>query len=195
MKKINIFFYIQILVLSLPRFLLSYVIFDEGDKKPPYFVGKSMISKEVVKEIVVKHIQETKIFLVDVKVGSDNRISVEIDSQQGISIEDCVAVSRAVEAGMNRDEEDFELEVSSPGLTQPFKVLEQYLKNCGRQVDVVKRDGQKINGLLQKSDNEGIILEVTTKIREAGQKRPKTVTQLVTLKHNDIKATKLALIF
>ena len=154
-----------------------------------------MISKEVVKEIVERHIQETGNFLVDVKVSGANKISVEIDSRQGINVEDCVAASRAVESGLNRDEEDFELEVSSPGLTQPFKVLEQYLKNCGRQVDVVTRDGQKINGILQQADNEGIILEVTTKIREAGQKRLKTVMQPVTLKYSEIKATKIALTF
>jgi len=91
---------------------------------------------------------------------------------------------------LNRETEDFELEVSSPGLTEPFKVMEQYHKNCGRQVDVVKRDGQKIIGLLQHADEEGIVLEVKTKIRETGQKRAQTVMQTVAVKFSDIKTTK-----
>ena len=154
-----------------------------------------MISKDIVKDIIVKRLNETAYFLVDVKVGSDNRISIEIDSQQGITIEDCAKISREVESSLDRDSENFELEVSSPGLTQPFKVLEQYLKNCGRQVEIVKTDGQKINGLLQHADAEGIVLDVATKIREAGQKRSKTVMQTATLKFSEIKATKLVLTF
>jgi ribosome maturation factor RimP len=113
-----------------------------------------------------------------------------VDKPEGITIEECVTISRAIELGLNRETEDFELEVSSPGLTEPFKVMEQYHKNCGRQVDVVKRDGQKITGILQQMDDEGIILDVKTKIREAGLKRPKTVMQTVTIKFSDIKTTK-----
>ena len=154
-----------------------------------------MISKDVVKNIVAKSLHETEMFLVDVKVGSANRIAVEVDSRQGITIKDCVNVSRVVESSLNRDVEDFELEVSSPGLTQPFKVLEQYLKYIGSQVDVVKRDGQKIIGLLQQACTDGIVLDVATKIMEAGQKRPKIVMQPVTIKYSEIKATKLALTF
>jgi len=149
-----------------------------------------MISKDIVRNIVLSATSNTAIFVVDVKVGSANKISVEVDKPEGITIEECVKISRAIESGLNRETEDFSLEVSSPGLTEPFKVMEQYRKNCGRQVDVVKRDGQKISGLLQQMDDEGIILELKTKIREAGQKRPKTVVQTVALKFSDIKTTK-----
>ena len=154
-----------------------------------------MVSKDLVKDIIVKLTHDTAIFPVEVKVSSANKISVEIDSPQGITIEECVNISRAIESGLNRETEDFELEVSSPGLTQPFRVFEQYLKNCGQQVDVVRIDGQKINGLLQYADSEGITLEILTKIKEVGQKRPKTVMQSFSLKFNEIKATKLALTF
>jgi ribosome maturation factor RimP len=154
-----------------------------------------MISKDIVKNIILSVIGGTSIFVVDVKVDSANRISVEVDKPEGITIEECVHISRAVESGLNREVEDFELEVSSPGLTEPFKVTEQYRKNCGRQVDVVKRDGQKINGLLQHADEDGIILEVKAKIREAGQKRSKTVMQNVTINFSDIKTTKVTITF
>jgi len=154
-----------------------------------------MISKDIVRNSVLSVVRETSIFVVDVRVDGANRISVEVDKPEGITIEECVNISRAVEAGLNRETEDFELEVSSPGLTAPFKVMEQYRKNCGRQVDVVKCDGQKISGLLQHVDDDGIVLEVKTKIREAEQKRPKTVMQPATIKFSDIKTTKVTITF
>jgi ribosome maturation factor RimP len=154
-----------------------------------------MISKDVVRNIVMSVIGETAVFVVDVTVDNANRISVEVDKPEGITIEECVHISRAIESGLDRETEDFELEVSSPGLTEPFKVVEQYRKNCGRQVDVTMRDGQKINGLLQQTGDDGIVLELKAKIREAEQKRPKTVMQTVSIKFHDIKATKVAITF
>jgi ribosome maturation factor RimP len=166
-----------------------------GTEIPLILYVKGMISREIVKDLVLSAISGTAIFVVDVKVDSAGRIFVEVDKPEGITIEECARISRAVESGLNRETEDFELEVSSPGLTAPFKVMEQYRRNCGRQVDVVKCDGQKISGLLQHADDDGIVLEVQTKIREAGQKRPKTVMQTVVLKFSDIKATKVAITF
>ena len=149
-----------------------------------------MISSKIIRDIVLSVTSNTAIFLVDIRVDSANKISVEVDKPEGVTIEECVMISRAIESGLNRETEDFELEVSSPGLNLPFKVMEQYRKNCGRQVNVVKRDGQKIIGILQHVDDEGIILEIETKIREAGQKRSKTVMQTVAIKFSDIKTTK-----
>ena len=152
-----------------------------------------MISKDIVKNIVLSVIGDSAIFVVDVKVAGGNKISVEVDKPEGITIEECVRISRAIESGLNRETEDFDLEVSSPGLNEPFKVMEQYRKNCGRHVDVVKRDGKKISGLLQQTNDDGIILEVKTKIREAEQKRPKTVMQTVAVRFSDIKSTKVTI--
>ena len=154
-----------------------------------------MISKEAVRNIVLSVIEGSSIFIVDVKVDGSGKILIEVDKPEGITIEECIKISRTVENSFDREKEDFELEVSSPGLTGAFKVIEQYRKNCGRQVDVVKKDGQKINGLLQHVDDDGIVLEVKAKIKEAGQKRPKTVMQTVALNFNDIKATKVTITF
>ena len=161
-----------------------------GTKIPLILYLKGMIAKDRVKGLVLSAISGTAIFIVDVKVDSANLITIEVDKPEGITIEECARISRAIESSLDREMEDFELEVSSPGLTCPFKVMEQYRKNCGRQVDVVKQDGQKINGLLQQANEEGIVLEVKTKIREAGQKRPQTVMQTVSLKFSDIKTTR-----
>ena len=154
-----------------------------------------MISIDFIKNIVLSVIEETSIFVVDIRVDTSNKISVEVDKPEGITIEECIKISRAVENSLDRETEDFELEVSSPGLTESFKVIEQYRKNCGRMVDVVKKDGQKINGLLQHADGEGIVLEVKTKIKEAGQKRAKTVMQTIVIKFSEIKATKVTITF
>jgi len=149
-----------------------------------------MISKDIVKNIVLSVTANTSIFLVDVKVDSANKIFVEADKPEGITIAECVSISRAIESGLNRETEDFDLEVSSPGLTEPFKVMEQYLKNFGQQVDVVTFDGQKVRGMLQHADADGVVLEVQSKIKEAGQKRAKTVAQTVSIQFSDIKATR-----
>ena len=185
--------YLTIICITFVRIFVN--TWRRGTEIPLVLYVNDMISRDIVKDIVLLAIGETAFFVVDVRVDSVNRICVEVDKPEGISIEECAHISRAIESGLSRDAEDFELEVSSPGLTEPFKVVEQYRKNCGRPVEVVKRDGQKISGLLQQTDAEGIVLEVMTKIREAGLKRPKTVKQTVALKFNDIKATKVAITF
>ena len=154
-----------------------------------------MITRDIVRDNVLSVIRETSVFLVDAQVNGANRISVKVDKPEGITIDECVHLSRAIEAGLQNESEDFELEVSSPGLTEPFKVMEQYRKNYGRQVDVVKSCGQKLTGILQHADHNGILLDVQTKIRETGQKRFQTVTHPVSLKFEDIKTTKVTITF
>ena len=161
-----------------------------GTEIPLIFYVKEMISKDIVKNIVLSVTGNTTIFVVDVKISGANKISVEVDKPEGITIDDCVKISRAIESELDREKEDFELVVSSPGLSEPFKVMEQYRKNLGQQVEVVQRDGHKIIGLLQHTDDEGILVEVQTKNKEAGQKRQTAVMQTVEIKFSDIKATK-----
>src|SRR4051812_24117253 len=103
-----------------------------------------MVSEQKIKELVQLSIVEKGHFLVEVKVSSFNKINVVIDNNKGISVSDCADLSRFIESNLNRDEEDFELEVSSPGLDQPFKVLNQYQKYIGKNVATVTREGQKI---------------------------------------------------
>ena len=100
------------------------------------------------------------IFLVDVKVDNNNKIIVHIDTPEGISIDDCVLVSKELEEKLDRDREDFALEVSSPGLDSPFRVIEQYQKNIGKKINLVKTDGEKLDGILRKTGEDGILLEM-----------------------------------
>ena len=115
-----------------------------------------MISKDDVRKIVLSGIEGTSIFLVDVKVDASNRILVEVDKPEGIAIDECARISRTIQETLG-EAEDFDLEDSSPGATCSFKVIEQYRKNCGRAVEVICKDGQKHNGVLQ---NTGIIMTV-----------------------------------
>ena len=111
-----------------------------------------MIEKETVNANLTGILEEIGVFLVDIKVDSNNRILVHVDKMEGISIDDCVRVSRALEAKLDRDMEDFALEVSSPGLDAPFRVLRQYEKSIGKMVSVKCTDGSQFQGLLKETD-------------------------------------------
>ena len=102
-----------------------------------YFNKVFMIDKNVVKKLVEEWLQDKEYFLVSVEISPDNRIVVEIDHADGVWIEDCVALSRYIEEHLSRDEEDYELEVGSAGLGQPFKVPQQYVNFVGKEVEVL----------------------------------------------------------
>jgi ribosome maturation factor RimP len=127
-----------------------------------------MLSEQKIKELVELYITEKGHFLVDVKVSPFNKINVFVDNNNGIAVSDCAELSRFIESNLNRDEEDFELEVSSPGLDQPFKVLNQYRKYIGRKVDVVTKEGQKITGQLIAANEQGIELQEQLKKKVKG---------------------------
>jgi ribosome maturation factor RimP len=130
-----------------------------------------MISREAVEDLVSKYIGGTGLFLVDIHVSPSDNIRVLVDSNEGVNLNECVELSRALENGLNRDENDFQLEVSSPGLTEPLKVLPQYKKNIGRRVEIITREGSKHEGTLTAVTTDGLLIEEEVKVRE-GKKRP-----------------------
>ncbi len=155
-----------------------------------------MISEERIRELVEKSLQSSASFIAGVRITSANRITVLLDNDlQGISISDCVEVSRSVEAGLNRDEEDFELEVSSAGIGEPFLIARQYKKNLGKQVQVLTREGKKITGKLVEASDNGIVVEEKYKERLEGKKKRQIVVQQNNLDFENIKETKLVLSF
>lgn len=131
-----------------------------------------MIDKNKLTDVIEDAIKDTDIFLVDVKVSPDNNITVEIDSMKGLDIATCADLTRKIEAEFDREVEDYELEVGSAGLTSPFKVKQQYVKNIGNDVDVVTRDGRKLSGRLVEVGDSDFTIEVPTKVKVEGQKRP-----------------------
>jgi ribosome maturation factor RimP len=124
-----------------------------------------MTEKEYIKGLVEEFINGTGLFLVAVKVSSENRITVLADKNDGITIDECVAIHRHIENNLDREKEDFELQVSSPGLDLPFGVIEQYYKNQGRKVEVIENDGSKFTGILKNVTAGGFELETEVKIK------------------------------
>lgn len=95
-----------------------------------------MITTEIIQNLVDEKLEGTSIYAVDITVSPGNVIKVELDGDEGISIDDCVLVSRHIEGGFDREQEDFELKVMSAGIGEPLKVDRQYHKNIGREVDI-----------------------------------------------------------
>ena len=137
-----------------------------------YFNKVFMIDKNVVKNLVEEWLQDKEYFLVSVEISPDNRIVVEIDHADGVWIEDCVALSRYIEERLSRDEEDYELEVGSAGLGQPFKVPQQYINFVGKEVEVLDADGVKVKGILKAVDGNDFTVGVEEKVKVEGKKRP-----------------------
>ena len=132
-----------------------------------------MIDKESIKKIVNEWLDGKGYFLTDLTVDESNRIVVEIDDKEGVWIDDCVELSKYIESRLNRDVEDFELEVGSAGIGQPFKVFQQYLNHIGDEVDVLTHDRKKLKGVLNHADEKGISLLVKQKVKVKGSKRAK----------------------
>lgn len=119
-----------------------------------------MITTEHITELVTQHIGGTDIFLVEVLVKPGNSILVHVDRSEGISIDECVKISRFLNENLDREVEDFSLEVSSPGLGGAFRVKQQYEKNLGRDIEVLYTDGIKVKGKLEKVTDTGVVLKV-----------------------------------
>lgn len=154
-----------------------------------------MIEKSTVTKLVEEWLKGKNYFLVDVTVSPDDRIVVEIDHAEGVWIEDCVELSRYIESNLNRDEADYELEVGSAGIGQPFKVLQQYYNHIDCDVEVLTRDGRKFTGVLKDVDEDKFVVGVQKKIKEEGSKRPKLTEQDETFTYEEIKYTKYLISF
>ena len=131
-----------------------------------------MIDKNSLIDVINKAIAGTDMFLVDVEIAKNNAITVEVDSMTSVSIDECVKITRAVEAEFDRDVEDYELEVGSAGLTSPFKVKAQYEKNLGNEVEVLTAGGIKTKGVLSNVGDNDFTIKVSKKVKPEGSKRP-----------------------
>ena len=146
-----------------------------------------MIEKIKILELVNQALEGSDKFLVSLKITPDNRIYVDIDGDNGVTIDDCIELSRAIESQLDRDAEDFALDVSSAGADQPLKLTRQYVKNIGREVEVVTYDGEKTVGELTAADEEHI------EVRMAGTK--KQAPQELSFARGDVKSTRVVIKF
>ena len=146
-----------------------------------------MIEKIKILELVNQHLEGTDKFLVNLKITPDNRIYVDIDGDNGVTIDDCIELSRAIESSLDRNEEDFALDVSSAGADQPLKLKRQYTKNLGREVEALAADGEKTIGILSEVGDDDFMLHV------AGTK--KVAPHDVRLRYADMKSVRVAIKF
>jgi len=153
-----------------------------------------MIAKEIIEKLVEEKLDE-RMFIVEISVSSSNMIHIFVDSYDGMTIEQCIAISRNVEHNLDREEEDFALEVSSPGLTESFKVKEQYIKYTGKVIKVLTSEDEKLEGLLKSTSDEGIVMETSGKEKVEGQKKKQLVVKEYNLKYDDIKSAKAVISF
>ena len=155
-----------------------------------------MIHKERIIELINEKINGTHLFLIDVKVLPGNKIEVYVDGDNGLGINDCVYLSRHIEKSLDREVEDFSLEVSSPGATQPLKLSRQYIKHVGRDFELKLNDGTTVNGTLTEIGTNGeLTLETTTREPKPIGKGKTNVTRTHNIQLQNIKESKIKLKF
>ena len=153
-----------------------------------------MIDKARIIQLVEEKLDD-KMFIVGISVSESNRIDIFIDSYDGLSIDQCVAVSRHVEHSLDREEEDFSLQVSSPGLSEKFRVKQQYIKYCGKSIELITGSGEELTGMLKSADDSGIELETSAKELLEGSKKKQLVVRIHNLKYEEIKSAKAVISF
>ena len=154
-----------------------------------------MIERNAVKTVVEEWLSGNDYFLVDVAFTPDDRIVVEIDHADGVWIEDCAELSRFMQERLGEELGDYELEVGSAGIGQPFKVEQQYLNHIGKDVEVLDAEGKKVQGVLKQVDGRNFVVTVKEKQKLEGKKRPQLVDVDKTFNMDNIKYTKYLLSF
>ena len=154
-----------------------------------------MINKETVRALVEEWLKKGDYFLVDIVFGNDDRIVIEIDHADGVWIEDCAELSRFLQERLGDELGDYELEVGSAGIGQPFKVEQQYLNHIGDELEVLGADGKKQQGILKAVNGRDFVLTVKEKQTVEGKKRPQTVEVDKNFSMDTVKYAKYVLAF
>ena len=154
-----------------------------------------MIDRQQVIDLTNEWLADKEYFLVDVIISKDDKITVEIDHAEGVWIEDCADLSRHIESQLSRETEDYELEVGSAGLGQPFKVVQQYRNHIGLEVEVLTKEGRKLKGILKDAADSSFTLTVSKKEKPEGAKRPILVEEDLQFAYDSVKYTKYIINF
>jgi len=154
------------------------------------------MDKEKIKNLVKVAIEEnSELFLIDLQFLADNKIFVEIDGDNGVSLDECIRVSRGVEHNLDREEEDFSLEVTTPDIAQPIKVTRQYIKNINRVLTIRLKDNTRVEGMLKSVSEGGIELEWKAREPKPIGKGKITVIKTAIISLSDIAEAKVKIIF
>ena len=154
-----------------------------------------MINKEIIQTLTEAWLQGNEYFLVDVNFAADDRIVIEIDHADGVWIEDCAELSRFLQERLGEELGEYELEVGSAGLGQPFKVAQQYVNHIGDTLEVLQADGKKVQGVLKAVDAPTFTITIQEKQKQEGKKRPVLVDVDKTYRMDEVKYAKYLLAF
>ena len=154
-----------------------------------------MINKETIKTLTEEWLHDNDYFLVDINFASDDRIVIEIDHADGVWIEDCAELSRFLQERLGDELGEYELEVGSAGLGQPFKVAQQYINHIGDTVEVRDQEGRKVRGTLKSVDGRNFVVTIQEKQKQEGKKRPVIVDVDKVYSMDNIKYAKYILAF
>tara|TARA_R110002012_G_scaffold57095_5_gene147045 strand:+ start:45763 stop:46224 length:462 start_codon:yes stop_codon:yes gene_type:complete len=152
--------------------------------------------REKVAKLLENALEENKsLFLIDLNISEDNQIRVILDGDKGVTVEDCIAVSRAIEHNLDREEYDFSLEVMSAGVSEPLTLPRQYKKNIGRNLKIKTKDGEKIEGELTAANDDSFTLKWSAREPKPVGKGKVTVQKEATLPYKDIMEAKVMITF
>jgi len=154
-----------------------------------------MITVKQVEDLILDKLEEDGVFVVDLTVSTSNKISVTLDSEHGIPISYCVDISRQIEHNLDREKEDFALEVSTAGLDQPLKMPRQYKKNVGRKVEVMTNEDVMLTGKLTDADDIGFTVETEEKVKIEGKKKKELKITHHQFNFEDVKYVKIVVSF
>ena len=154
-----------------------------------------MITRESIQTQVEEWLKQGDYFLVDIQMDGDDRIVIEIDCADGVWIEDCAELSRFLQERIGDELGDYELEVGSAGLGQPFKVEQQYKNRVGDDVEVITADGEKVVGVLKSVDGRLFTMTTLEKQVPEGKKRPVKVEVDRQFSMDEVKSTRYLLAF
>lgn len=168
-----------------------------GDRSPLFLYNLLVINKDQIEQILLSGDLDIDFFIVDITVHPNNRIQVDVDNNEGITIGDCVQISKFLEHKLIEADENlnFELNVSSPGIDTPFKVRQQYEKSCGKRIELIDLENKKIKGTLLKAEADFISIEEERFVKVPGRKKKEVIKEKLTIPLNNIKSAKLILSF
>jgi len=154
-----------------------------------------VITESTIRGLIAEKIEGTDYYVLEVEIRSGNNIKVELESMGPVSISDCVDISRQIEHNLDRESEDFSLQVTSPGLDKPLRDFRQYQKNVGRNLKIQKAEGSELEGELIAADESGIKVFTRRKERVPGKKKKVTIEEEVELAYTDIRQAKIKINF
>jgi ribosome maturation factor RimP len=159
----------------------------------PLLLKKHMISKEYIRQLIENKLSNTDKYLIEIKVTPDNKIFVFIDGDNPVKLQDCIDLSKYIKTNLNRNTDDFELNVSSAGLDQPLMIYRQFVKNIGRNIEILMDNGTRQKGkLINISDNS---ITIEHELHKKKKSLEKETGKIIKLPLNQIKETKVSILF